>query len=172
VRQGAPLSESLGNGTNVEADVFLRHKLRHRVAVSLRVAPVRDRSGQISGAIEVFSDATAKVQAEKRARELEGTAFRSGGELARARSGEPMGRRRISRAAAGRHSRKSSLPCRTLPTLVEASRILYRGQAVSVTISVGATLVSKRDSVASIVKRVDQLLYESKARRRKRTSIG
>jgi PleD family two-component response regulator len=234
VRQGASLSESLGNGTNVEADVFLRHKLRHRVAVSLRVAPVRDRSGQISGAIEVFSDATAKVQAEKRTRELEETAFRdsltslsnrrytelkvkkmieerfqfgrsagrlmldiddfkrvndtcghhagdqvfggsgihSGGELAQARSGEPMGRRRISRAAAGRHSRKSSLPCRTLPTLVEASRILYRGQAVSVTISVGATLVSKRDSVASIVKRVDQLLYESKARGRNRTSIG
>jgi diguanylate cyclase (GGDEF)-like protein len=57
-------------------------------------------------------------------------------------------------------------------TLVEASRILYRDQAVSVTISIGATLVSERDSVASIVKRVDQLLYESKARGRNRTSIG
>ena len=57
-------------------------------------------------------------------------------------------------------------------TLVEASRILYREEAVSVTISIRATLASKRDSVASIVKRVDRLLYEGKVRGRNRTTIG
>src|SRR5208283_981104 len=71
-----PLSSTIHDGQRREADVFLRHKLGHRVPVSVRVAPITDASGRIIGAVEVFSDVTAKKQVERRVHELEGIAFR------------------------------------------------------------------------------------------------
>jgi diguanylate cyclase (GGDEF)-like protein/PAS domain S-box-containing protein len=41
-----------------------------------------------------------------------------------------------------------------------------------VTVSIGATLMSEKDSVASVIKRADELLYKSKAAGRKRTTVG
>lgn len=73
---GCPLTSTIRDGQRREAEVFLRHKLGHRVPVSVRVAPMTDASGQIIGAVEVFSDATAKEQAERRVHELETMAFR------------------------------------------------------------------------------------------------
>lgn len=73
---GCPLSKTIEDGERREAEVFLRHKQGHRVAVCVRVAPIRSESGKILGAVEVFSDVTAKEQAERRAQELESMAFR------------------------------------------------------------------------------------------------
>jgi diguanylate cyclase (GGDEF)-like protein/PAS domain S-box-containing protein len=73
---GCPLASTIRDGQRREAEIFLRHKLGHRVPVSVRVAPMTDASGRIIGAVEVFSDATAKEQAERRVHELETMAFR------------------------------------------------------------------------------------------------
>ncbi len=73
---GCPLASTIRDGQRREAEVFLRHKLGHRVPVCVRVAPITDDSGQITGAVEVFSDVTAKKQVERRANELETIAFR------------------------------------------------------------------------------------------------
>lgn len=46
------------------------------------------------------------------------------------------------------------------------------GHNVSVTISVGGTLVNKEDSIDSVVDRADRLMYQSKANGRNRITIG
>ena len=51
-------------------------------------------------------------------------------------------------------------------SLVERSSLRIEDGAVNLTISIGATLVVPGDTPASIVKRADQLMYESKARGR------
>jgi len=72
---GCPLSSTLQDGGRHAAEVYLRHKRGHRVPVNVRVSPVRDRVGQIIGAVEVFTDITAKKSVERRARELETLAY-------------------------------------------------------------------------------------------------
>src|SRR5208283_429737 len=53
---GCPLHRTIGDGQAREAEVFLRHKLGHRISVYVRVAPITDQSGQIVGAVEIFSE--------------------------------------------------------------------------------------------------------------------
>ncbi|MFO7861516.1 MAG: diguanylate cyclase [Desulfosalsimonas sp.] len=48
-------------------------------------------------------------------------------------------------------------------SLVEKSYISHDGKILQVTISVGATLVRQGDSIESLIKRADALLYKSKA---------
>ena len=75
-RGGCPLAGTVADGERREADVYLRHKLGHRVPVTVRVAPIADSEGHIVGAVEVFSDRTAKKNVERRVGELENLAFR------------------------------------------------------------------------------------------------
>ena len=72
---GCPLRATISDGQPREAEVYLRHKLGHRVPVSVRAAPIRDNNGRITGAVEVFTDITAKKIIERRAGELEGIAY-------------------------------------------------------------------------------------------------
>ncbi len=67
---GCPLSASMGDGKRRTADVFVHHKKGHRVPVSVRVAPIEDATGAIIGAVEIFSDNTAKVAALDRIEDL------------------------------------------------------------------------------------------------------
>jgi diguanylate cyclase (GGDEF)-like protein/PAS domain S-box-containing protein len=73
---GCPLAATLVDGERRQNEIYLRHKLGYRVPVSVRVAPIRDDAGRIVGAVEVFSDISAKKNIERRASELEGLAFR------------------------------------------------------------------------------------------------
>jgi diguanylate cyclase (GGDEF)-like protein/PAS domain S-box-containing protein len=72
---GCPLSMTIADGESREAQVFLRHKLGHRVPVSVRVSPICDQSGAVIGAVEIFSDSTAIRKLQKRAVELEALAY-------------------------------------------------------------------------------------------------
>jgi len=57
---GCPLNQTISDGQPRECDVYLRHKQGHRVAVSIRASPIRLDEGPILGAVEVFSDISAK----------------------------------------------------------------------------------------------------------------
>jgi diguanylate cyclase (GGDEF)-like protein/PAS domain S-box-containing protein len=73
---GCPLAGTILDGKRREAEIYLRHKLGHRVPVFVRASPITDSAGCIVGAVEVFSDASAKKSIERRVGELENLAFR------------------------------------------------------------------------------------------------
>jgi diguanylate cyclase (GGDEF)-like protein len=55
--------------------------------------------------------------------------------------------------------------------LVEKSSISVEGKNVEVTIPIGGTLVHKNDTIETLMKRVDELMYKSKSEGRNRLSI-
>jgi diguanylate cyclase (GGDEF)-like protein/PAS domain S-box-containing protein len=70
-----PVAATLTDGEPREAEVYLHHKKGHRVPVVVRVAPLVDVDGRQIGAIEVFSDNSAKMAALQRVQDLERTAY-------------------------------------------------------------------------------------------------
>jgi diguanylate cyclase (GGDEF)-like protein/PAS domain S-box-containing protein len=68
---GCPMKATMGDGGERTADVFLHHKAGHRVPITVRAIPILGRSGEIAGAVEVFSDISGQVVAAERIRELE-----------------------------------------------------------------------------------------------------
>ena len=72
---GCPLAETLADGEPREAAVFLHHRDGHRVPVRVRVAPVRDHGGRVTGAVEIFTDDTAGNAALQRIEELQAAAY-------------------------------------------------------------------------------------------------
>lgn len=57
-------------------------------------------------------------------------------------------------------------------TLVATSYIIHENQPLNVTISIGATMVEANDTIDSIIKRADTLLYKSKQSGRNRVTMG
>ena len=57
---GCPLAATIADGAPREVEVYLHHKEGHRVPVHVRAAPLRDSAGRVVGAIEVFSDNSAR----------------------------------------------------------------------------------------------------------------
>ncbi len=66
-----PLAEVLADGQPRETDVYIHHMDGHRVPVSIRVSPITDEEGRITGAVEIFSDSSAHVANQRRIDELE-----------------------------------------------------------------------------------------------------
>jgi len=66
-----PLAHSIREGNSRNADVYLHHKQGHRVPVTIQVTPLRDRTGQVAGAMELFTEVSDKEELKKRVRELE-----------------------------------------------------------------------------------------------------
>jgi diguanylate cyclase (GGDEF)-like protein/PAS domain S-box-containing protein len=73
--EGCPLTACIEDGKAHNASVFLRHRDGHRVPVAIRVQPIRETDGSISGAIEIFSDDTAQNEARRKINEMERLAF-------------------------------------------------------------------------------------------------
>jgi diguanylate cyclase (GGDEF)-like protein len=57
-------------------------------------------------------------------------------------------------------------------TLVEVSRLDFNGQGVTVTISIGGTLILPSDTPETLIQRADELMYRSKQVGRNRLTIG
>lgn len=70
-QDGCPLMETIEDGQQREAEIFLHHKNGHRLPVSVRVSPISAEDGTLIGAVEVFSDNSAKVDSQRRIQELE-----------------------------------------------------------------------------------------------------
>jgi diguanylate cyclase (GGDEF)-like protein/PAS domain S-box-containing protein len=71
-RSLCPLAATIRDGRPRDADVFLHHRLGHRVPIRVRVTPVKDREGKIIGAVEIFNDTRelAKARREPDLRDL------------------------------------------------------------------------------------------------------
>lgn len=74
-REGCPLTATIADGDSHEASVFLRHKQGRRVPVSVRVQPIRGPEGEIIGAIEIFSDDSARNEAQRKTEAMNRLAF-------------------------------------------------------------------------------------------------
>jgi diguanylate cyclase (GGDEF)-like protein/PAS domain S-box-containing protein len=72
---GCPLSKTIQDGEPHESEIYLHHKAGHRVPVRVRVTPLRDADGRITGAVEIFSENSTRAAANQRIVELEKVAF-------------------------------------------------------------------------------------------------
>jgi len=70
-----PLAASLTDGESHELEIFLRHKQGRRVPVTARVQPLRSADGAIVGAVQIFSDDSAKQDARREMEEMSRLAF-------------------------------------------------------------------------------------------------
>lgn len=68
--EGCPLAACMQDGEMRETRIYLHHKQGHRVPVTVRVSPVRDASGSITGCVEVFSDKSSNQQIIRELEEL------------------------------------------------------------------------------------------------------
>jgi diguanylate cyclase (GGDEF)-like protein/PAS domain S-box-containing protein len=229
-----PLSQSMQSGTRRKADVYMRCKNGHRLAVSVRVVPIMGQDNQPLGAVEIFSDIAMRKQLERRNVELKKMAYldpltklanrrfldakirqsldelalfgrsfgillldldrfkrvndsfgHSAGDVAlehvagtissSLRAGDTIGRW-------GGEEFLAILPDtdadQTL-RLADRCRMLVRNSGVSVTdmtvtltLSVGATVLRPSDTEDSLFRRVDRALYQSKLEGRDRTTLA
>lgn len=74
-RNLCPLEKTLKEGTSRELETFLHHKNGHRVPVLIRCTPIRNAQGEITGAVELFTDHTDYALIKQRLAELEKLAY-------------------------------------------------------------------------------------------------
>ena len=71
-----PLRQTMSDGVPRELPLFLRHADGHRVPVLVRASPLHGADGNITGAVQTFSDHTSMLPAVRRISELDTDAFR------------------------------------------------------------------------------------------------
>lgn len=229
-----PLMACMTSGEARMADVYFHHKLGHRVAIWVSGSPVRDHSGKIVGAIELFQCNGPQRAAQRRLKRLKKlasvdvltqipnrryieTALSTAARKSSA-TGSPFGVLMIDLdhfkcvndkyghavgdavllfvAKTLEHSLRGSdligrwggeefvavLPgiktaalkklaerCRAL---VETSWVTAGRDRVGVTVSLGGTMFEQSDTVSSLIRRADRLLYRSKAKGRNRVTVS
>jgi len=229
-----PLAQTIDDGMTREAEVFLRHKEGYRVPVFIRVSPIRDLNGKITGAVEIFNDNSSKIdlinqidqlQALSMLDSLTGLANRRYAEIhlqgkikemsdcgcsffgvlfididdfkkVNDKHGHDVGDEVLKMVSMTlkRGVNGTGLVCRwggeefvvvvpvgdihMLQSVAERLRILVKrscfsnGQhVVSVTVSAGATMAVPGDTVDSVVKRADKLMFQSKKLGKNRVSV-
>jgi len=231
---GCPLASTIADGRMREAEVYLSHRQGHRIPVTVRVTPLRDSSGAIIGAVELFNDNSANVAALQRLEELEklalidpltevgnrrysedflqdrlGELYRYGWQsgvifididhfkVVNDEFGHDVGDevlRMVARTLVksirsfdfiGRWGGEEFVAvilnvtekdvaaiAEKFRALVKRSKLRVGDKIVRVSVSLGATLTKPNDTVESLMKRVDQLMYQSKSQGRNRVSVG
>jgi diguanylate cyclase (GGDEF)-like protein/PAS domain S-box-containing protein len=230
-----PVTQTLNDGLMREAEVFFRHKEGHRIPVSVRIIPIRDETGTIEGAVEIFVDNSPHAALYRELEQLKDKAnidkltalfTREYGEILLGakiaeyhKGGQQIGvlfadidhfknvndiyghevgdlvlkmvaKTLSSNVRSGDHvirwggeeivimfsgcSNSGGLEriANKLRVLVQQSEIRTMQQVITVTISMGATLVSDNDTGEAIVKRADNLMYQSKKAGRNRVTVG
>ncbi|MDJ0764306.1 MAG: GGDEF domain-containing protein [Myxococcota bacterium] len=72
---GCPLQKAMETGEVREAEVFFHHRAGHRVPVHVRVTPIRDESGEVVGALELFAKSKEEETQEDLINALENLAY-------------------------------------------------------------------------------------------------
>jgi len=70
-----PMAATMQDGKPREEYVYLHHAEGHRVPVQIRSIPIRDKSGNIIGAVETFNKGVSPEYTERRIRKLQLTAL-------------------------------------------------------------------------------------------------
>ncbi len=70
-----PIAKAIKEKSVIEKELFLKHKEGFRIPVKIRVSPITDEQGRIIGAVQIFSDNSAKIAAFKKMEKLESLAF-------------------------------------------------------------------------------------------------
>lgn len=70
-----PMAATMQDGEPRQAYVYLHHAEGHRVPVQIRSVPIRDKSGNIVGAVETFNKGVSPEKTERRIRKLQQTAL-------------------------------------------------------------------------------------------------
>jgi len=228
---GCPLHRTIADGITRTAEVYLHHKLGHRVPVSVKAVPITEGS-RIIGAAELFVDSTQRQEERRRIEKYKNLA------LVDQLTGLPN-RRYIDTFLASKLSEYISfhipfgvlfvdvdefknfndtyghetgdevlaMVSKTCSSITRSTDLFGRfggdefiailtgtnesniilisesmrnlvgkyssaDLGLQVSISVGATLVNDNDSIASILKRADDLLFESKKNGRNRITYG
>jgi diguanylate cyclase (GGDEF)-like protein/PAS domain S-box-containing protein len=65
-----PLIASMDDGAAHEAEVYLHHKLGHRLPVWVRTSPLRAADGGFAGAVEVFTEVSSRQALQEQVEEL------------------------------------------------------------------------------------------------------
>jgi diguanylate cyclase (GGDEF)-like protein/PAS domain S-box-containing protein len=65
-----PLAAVMNDGTEREAEVFVHHANGHRVPIVIRASAIRDRNGDIIGAVESFSNNSSVIDTRSKLRAL------------------------------------------------------------------------------------------------------
>ena len=71
---GCPLQATINDGKPREAEVYLRHVDGYRVPIWVRTSPIYDDQGEITGAVEIFSNNQTLTRMKRRVNRLEQTA--------------------------------------------------------------------------------------------------
>jgi diguanylate cyclase (GGDEF)-like protein/PAS domain S-box-containing protein len=66
-----PLLQAINEKREKETSIYLHHKNGHRIPVSVRIVPLTNDSGEVTGAIEIFAPSNPKNDLEERVQELE-----------------------------------------------------------------------------------------------------
>jgi len=74
-KTSCPTLKTISDGRLREKILYLHHKAGHRVPVMNCVAPIKDQGGEIIGAVNIFSDNSAKVAVMQRIEELQAMAL-------------------------------------------------------------------------------------------------
>lgn len=227
-----PLHETISDGSEREAFVFLQHKDGHRISTMIHTFPVYEE-GKIIGAIEIFSDESLQVDNNNNVSELRKLVYTDqltqlpnrryidtiihsklneykelgvpfsiafmdvdnfknlndryghvvGDDVLKmiskifnevTRSTDTIGRyggEEFIGVFINIEKEKLNEILERIRLLIENSSLRQNIENLSVTISIGATSVISGDTCESILKRADQMLYESKRNGRNRVSI-
>lgn len=225
-----PLAKVLSDGSRTAVDVFVHHKQGYRIPVKVRTMPLRDESGTVVGAAELFTDDSSCYSLSEKVEELEkrslldkltGLSNRANVEAELEAAFQEMKRfgtsfgvlfldidhfkrinddyghdagdlvlqtvantiTHISRpfdligrwggeefVGIIRHVRKEALikAGNRFRALIEKTFVPLDGGQVRVTVSLGGTMVRKDDTMESLIKRADSLMYTSKQNGRNR----
>jgi diguanylate cyclase (GGDEF)-like protein/PAS domain S-box-containing protein len=231
---GCPLSQVIADGQQRRIEAYLRHSSGHRVPVSIRALPLRNREGRIVGAVEVFSRNLDREQTERRWKDLEKLAFRDSltglpnrrimemkvehalqehrrlgrfygllefdldrfkqvndvhghavGDALLKAVAQTLANRLRPPDIVGRWGGEEFLVLMPemnpteLGDLAERCRLLIAHSSVAVdteriavTASIGATVLNHTDDLESVIRRVDELMYQSKRGGGDRTTAG
>jgi diguanylate cyclase (GGDEF)-like protein/PAS domain S-box-containing protein len=73
--ESCPAVRAMKEQRLVEDEVFLKHKEGYRLPVITRISPIKDKTGKVTGAVEIFSDNSSKISAFQKIEKLEQLAF-------------------------------------------------------------------------------------------------
>ncbi len=70
-----PLAATMADGKSRIAEIYMHHKNGHRIPVSVRISPLKNKGGHVIGGIELFADISHQAVNKLRVEELQKLAF-------------------------------------------------------------------------------------------------